>query len=111
MQFTLKCPTHGYYAAEDDLATECTMCLKSKLADTVGVTADAVNKPEHYSNGDIECRDAMIAAFGEEDYEVFCRLNAFKYLWRCKYKGTQEQDLRKATWYLRSAVGEDPRAD
>lgn len=62
-----------------------------------------INHPEHYCTGSIECIDAMIAAYGKKDVEIFCRLNAFKYLWRSKYKGKYEEDLGKALWYLNKA--------
>lgn len=58
-----------------------------------------VNHPDHYNSGNIECIDAMIAAFGEEAVATFCRLNAFKYLWRSENKGGRE-DIAKANWYL-----------
>jgi len=72
----------------------------------------SVERPEHYSSGQIECIDAMISAFGEEAVEAYCRVNAFKYVWRAGEKGdeeTEKEDIRKAIWYLRMSVGEDPR--
>lgn len=67
--------------------------------------SDPVNHPDHYNQGGIECIDAMRSAFGEEQVRVFCKLNAFKYIWRADQKNG-EQDLRKAIWYLSAAVGE-----
>jgi hypothetical protein len=67
-----------------------------------------VDRPSHYNQGDIECLDAMVAAFGEDAVRTYARVNAFKYLWRSEYKGGDE-DLRKAVFYLRRARGEDPR--
>ena len=61
---------------------------------------DNVNSPVHYTSGDIECIDAMISAFGKEAVMIFCRINAFKYIWRSDLKGRVE-DIQKATWYLR----------
>jgi len=61
---------------------------------------DLVNQPPHYTQGSIECKDAMIAAFGREKYETFCKLNAFKYLWRSDHKGNSTQDIDKAKWYM-----------
>lgn len=57
-----------------------------------------VNRPKHYTNSNIECIDAMIAAFGKEAVMTFCKLNAFKYLWREKNKNGL-QDVDKAGWY------------
>jgi len=64
------------------------------------VKEDLVNKPRHYTQGTIECKDAMIAAFGQTNYKVFCKLNAFKYLWRSDHKGNPAQDIEKAQWYM-----------
>lgn len=71
--------------------------------------SDPVNRPAHYV-GDIECIDAMEAAFGPEAVRTFARLNAFKYTWRAQQKGKEEEDIRKAIWYLRYSLGEDPRS-
>lgn len=66
---------------------------------------EQVNHPSHYQ-GSIECIDAMVAAFGNDDTAMFCRINAFKYVWRAgkKASNTQTQDLKKAVWYLNKAV-------
>lgn len=61
---------------------------------------EAINHPEHYSNGKVECIDAMEATFGYENVAVFCHLNAFKYLWRAGKKGDFKEDVKKALWYL-----------
>ena len=60
---------------------------------------EMVNHPEHYNIGDIECIDAMLSAFGYNETLSFCKLNAFKYIWRANLKG-QRKDIEKATWYL-----------
>lgn len=60
---------------------------------------DSVNHPAHYTQGDIECIDAMISAFGEEEVKTYCKINAFKYVWRTDYKNGTE-DVKKAVWYL-----------
>ena len=71
---------------------------------------DPVNSPKHYKREDIECIDAMrVTALSEETFREHCRLNAFKYVWRCHNKDNREQDLKKAIWYLRMALGDDPR--
>jgi hypothetical protein len=66
---------------------------------------DNVNHPPHYSQGDIECIDAIRAALGPDAFVAYCRGNAIKYLWRCDHKGGTE-DLRKAAWYLNRAIEE-----
>lgn len=74
-------------------------------------TTDPVVWPEHYNQGDIECIDAMGAAFGQPAVQAYCLAAAFKYVWRCMHKGAREQDIRKAIWYLRFSIGDDPRQD
>lgn len=73
--------------------------------------ADAVLWPSHYNQGDIECIDAMVAAFGAERVRTYCEIAAFKYNWRLHHKGNAEQDRAKAIWYMRFANGDDPRLD
>lgn len=64
---------------------------------------DVVNNPSHYqsmsSSVNIDCIDAMRAAFGDYETSVFCKLNAFKYNWRADSKGGNT-DIQKAIWYL-----------
>ena len=70
---------------------------------------DPVANPAHYTSGEIECIDAMREAFGDEALKAFCKLNAFKYLWRSGKKGSEKEDTKKAIWYLRKSIGDDPR--
>lgn len=51
----------------------------------------------------------MKDVFGDEAVENFCLLNAFKYLYRCRYKGSYKDDLRKAKRYIEMIIedGED----
>ena len=67
--------------------------------------SDMVNHPPHYTQGDIECIDAMIAAFGHKAVREYCRCAAFKYQWRADHKGSNREDIKKAIWYLRFANG------
>lgn len=62
--------------------------------------SEQVNHPSHYQGSGIECIDAMLAAFGVEEVASFCKLNAFKYIWRSNKKGKCSEDLLKASWYL-----------
>ena len=61
--------------------------------------SDNVNHPKHYKNGQYECIDVMRDVFGEEAVDIFCKLNAFKYIWRANNKNGKE-DIQKANWYL-----------
>ena len=66
-------------------------------------TNDIVNNPAHYQSKNpsvqIECIDAMRAAFGNQSVASFCLCNAMKYIYRCESKGGNT-DVRKAIWYL-----------
>ena len=67
---------------------------------------DPVNHPDHYTQGGIECKDAIKAAVtGLEGYEAFLTGNAIKYLWRWKRKNGTE-DLRKAVFWIDELIGE-----
>lgn len=59
-----------------------------------------VEHPQHYNQGNIECIDAMESAFGVDEVAAFCKLNAFKYIWRAGDKINTVEDLKKARWYI-----------
>lgn len=70
--------------------------------DTVGLIRNNgnVNHPAHYTQGGIECIEAMKAAtVGKEGFEAVLVGNIIKYLWRYESKGGIE-DVEKAMWYL-----------
>ena len=71
----------------------------------MGKKNDAVNHPAHYTQGGIECIEAMEVYFGKEAVEHYCLLNAWKYIWRYRDKGKPEEDLKKAAWYLNHYLG------
>jgi hypothetical protein len=60
--------------------------------------SDPVNHPDHYTNGEIECLDAIKAALGE-NYKYYVQGNLLKYIWRFPLKNGK-QDLEKAQFYL-----------
>ena len=61
--------------------------------------SDPVNHPDHYTQGSIECIDAMIETQGVQAVQNYCICNAFKYIWRHNLKNN-DQDIRKAKWYI-----------
>lgn len=61
--------------------------------------SEKVNHPDHYNTDSYECIDVMEEVFGTEAVKNFCKLNAFKYLWRADKKDEMD-DIRKAQWYL-----------
>lgn len=81
------------------------------LGDDKNVTekgADAVSHPLHYTQGGVECIDAIRSALGPEGFQEYCRGNVIKYLWRWRHKGGLE-DLEKArvyqNWLIESVEG------
>lgn len=66
--------------------------------------ADCVNHPSHYTQGGIECIDALEAATADlTGIEAVCTANAIKYLWRWRNKNGVE-DLQKAVWYIKRLI-------
>ena len=65
---------------------------------------DLINQPPHYTQGEIECIDAIEAALTPEEFRGYCKGNAFKYLWRMNHKGGRES-LAKARWYVDRLLG------
>lgn len=73
-----------------------------------GVSPDAVNYPAHYTQGKVECIDAIESAVaGLKGMEAMLTGNIIKYLWRWKFKNGVE-DLRKARFYLDRLIGLQP---
>lgn len=56
-----------------------------------------MNGQEHYNGWN--CFDKMVELYGLDEAMSFCKLNAFKYLYRCKQKAGDD-DLFKALTYL-----------
>lgn len=62
---------------------------------------DPVHAPTHYTQGEIECIDAIRSALGEEGFKAYCKGNVIKYVWRHNHKsGSEGEDLAKAAVYL-----------
>ena len=67
---------------------------------------DMVNHPSHYTQGGIECIDALKAAtVSKTGIEAVCTANAIKYLWRYEEKNGVE-DVKKARWYIDRLIRE-----
>ena len=68
--------------------------------------SDNVNHPQHYTQGGIECIDALKAAtVGKTGIEAVCVANVIKYLFRYENKNGLE-DVRKAQWYINRLIQE-----
>ena len=89
-------PTRSYF---DNKIAE----LKEKYQ-SKPIEDDPVNHPSHYTQGGIECIEAIEAACtgltGDEAYYVG---QVIKYIWRWKHKNGL-QDLKKAQWYLNRLI-------
>ena len=67
---------------------------------------DNVNHPSHYTQGGVECIDAITAAtVNKTGIEAVCTANVIKYLWRYEAKNGLE-DVKKAQWYINRLISE-----
>ena len=65
-----------------------------------GQTQDAVNSPNHYTQGKFETIEIIEdAVIGADPFEAVCQANILKYTLRYRFKNGVE-DLKKARWYL-----------
>ena len=64
---------------------------------------DVVNHPSHYTDGGIECIEAIEAQLTAEEYRGYLKGNIAKYVWRERHKGSTES-LKKARWYLNRLI-------
>ncbi|MEA2037031.1 MAG: DUF3310 domain-containing protein [Nanoarchaeota archaeon] len=60
---------------------------------------DMVNSPSHYTNGSIECIEAMEAQLTPEEFRGYLKGCVIKYIWRERHKDGIES-IKKAIWYL-----------
>jgi hypothetical protein len=68
------------------------------------VKKDVVNHPSHYTQGKIECIDAIAEATKHLlGIAAVCVANIIKYVWRYPFKNGLE-DLYKAQWYLNELI-------
>jgi hypothetical protein len=64
---------------------------------------DLVNHPPHYTEGMIECIEAIEAQHTPEEYRGYLKGNIAKYIWRERHKGGTES-LKKARFYLNRLI-------
>ena len=99
---------------EDDMM--CCDCAKASVEEKQGCyrriplswnkDVDKVH-PDHYKqDGRRECIDEMIILFGRERVADWCRLTAYKYLYRHGNKKGEsaDTDMAKCRWYMDKAV-------
>jgi hypothetical protein len=70
---------------------------------TPSLQEDVVNHPSHYTDGGIECIDALEAQLTTEEYRGYLKGNIAKYVWRERHKGKTES-LKKALFYLNRLI-------
>lgn len=84
--------------------------VDENIRDTYAVKAptsvDPVERPAHYTQGDVECIDAIKAQLTPDEYRGFLRGQVAKYGWRLGRKGSPLEDAMKAQWYIARLVRE-----
>lgn len=74
------------------------------MSSPTSLVADMVNNPPHYTQGNIECIEAIAEATKHlTGIEAVSTANAIKYLLRWKNKNGK-QDLEKAKWYIEHLI-------
>ena len=94
--------TSWFKPVEDDAGCKDGICPVPWLKTPV-LQEDVVNHPSHYTDGGIECIEAIEAALTTEEFRGYCKANCMKYIWRESHKGGTES-LKKAQWYLNRLI-------
>lgn len=85
----------------------CDICKYNPNSHNITTTCppdDHVNHPSHYTQGGVECIEAIKASMPTEGFQDYCKGNVMKYIWRWREKGGVE-DLEKARVYLSWLIG------
>ena len=61
---------------------------------------DEIDKPKHYTQGKVECLDAIDSMLDESGRVDFYRSQIIKYMWRLRDKGAPLKDAQKARFYI-----------
>lgn len=86
---------------------------EEQLANAEKPKKDMINHPPHYTQGEIECIEAIKYINDKlhtEGYEGYCLGNFIKYIWRCNFKNGWE-DINKAIFYLNELLAEQWKDD
>lgn len=111
---TISCVDMDFYRMEEDRGLYCWSDSMIKGFAEEGLTeeefidqvfslceeTDMVNSPSHYIHGSMECIDAIEGAYGKAETKIFCKISAFKSLWKLGHKDEESQEIGKAKWYL-----------
>ena len=63
-----------------------------------------ISKPKHYTQGSVECLDAIDSMLDESSRIDFYRSQIIKYMWRQRDKGAPLKDAQKARFYLERLI-------
>ena len=99
-------PTYIEYVKTQTYAEE-------QLANAEKPKKDMINHPPHYTQGEIECIEAIKYINDKlhtEGYKGYCLGNFIKYIWRCNFKNGWE-DIDKAIFYLNELLTEQQEND
>lgn len=66
-----------------------------------------VEHPSHYNQCKIETIDLIEGSLTEEEYKGFLKGNILKYVCRANFKGKENEDYKKALWYLERLIKND----
>ena len=59
-----------------------------------------ITKLKHYTQGSVECLDAIDSVLEESSRIDFYRTQIVKYMWRLRDKGDSLKDAKKVQFYL-----------
>ena len=102
----MKTPSYAEEQLEHALKKEAEKKIKEQKK-------DMINHPPHYTQGEIECIEAIKYINNKlhtEGYEGYCLGNFIKYIWRCNFKNGWE-DIDKAIFYLDELLMEQRKDD
>lgn len=103
------CDTRSFYTATDEELERLGDIINLVIHDmpeSESTEEDVVNRPSHYTQGGIECIEAIKASMTPEEYKGFLKGQVIKYIWRYRLKGKPAEDLKKAQFYLIRLIDE-----
>lgn len=88
------------------LGCDCDDCREAIMEEATRLNKDAVNSPDHYNTGSIECIEYLKDNMSWGGFTGYLEGNCKKYLHRWRYKQKPIEDLKKARWYLDRLIHE-----
>ena len=101
------------FTKDEDALFRTPSYAEEQLANAEKPKKDMINHPPHYTQGEIECIEAIKYINNKlhtEGYEGYCLGNFIKYIWRCNFKNGWE-DIDKAIFYLNELLTEQRKDD